>query len=158
MSWARWELRPTLLDTMGLFSALRWQFRESCQRKGLVRREKIPETEMDFSPDAAIGVFRVAQEALTNILKHAEARSAELRVEIEDDAFVLRVSDDGKGISPERLQTMASHGLASMKHRITALHGALDIHVPPVGGTVVTVRIPLSNMLPAKSPGPLTAA
>src|SRR5277367_4335484 len=89
------ELRPTLLDNMGLFSALRWQFKETCRRTGLRCTETIPETELKFNPDAAIGVFRVAQEALTNILKHAEAKSAVLAVDIEQDTFVLQVSDDG---------------------------------------------------------------
>ena len=141
------ELRPTLLDNMGLFAALRWQFKESCRRTGLKCSETIPETELRVSPDAAIGVFRVAQEALTNILKHAEATSADLAVDIQGDSFVLRISDDGKGISMNRPQTITSHGLASMRHRIAALGGTWDIHAPASGGTVVTARIPLSSML-----------
>ncbi len=141
------ELRPTLLDNMGLFAALRWQFKESCRRRGLVCTENIPEAELNFSPDAAIGVFRVAQEALTNILKHAEARSADLAVSIHHDTFVLRISDDGRGMSPTRLQTITSHGLAAMKHRISALGGSWEFYAPPTGGTVVTARIPLSSML-----------
>ena len=141
------ELRPTLLDNMGLFAALRWQFKESCRRTGLKCSETIPETELRVSPDAAIGVFRVAQEALTNILKHAEATSADLAVSIQGDSFVLRISDDGKGISMNRPQTITSHGLASMRHRIAALGGTWDIHAPATGGTVVTARIPLSSML-----------
>jgi signal transduction histidine kinase len=74
------ELRPTLLDNMGLFAALRWQFKETCRRAGLECTESIPEIEPKFNPDAAIGVFRIAQEALTNILKHAEAKSADLAI------------------------------------------------------------------------------
>ena len=141
------ELRPTLLDNMGLFAALRWQFKESCRRTGLKCSETIPETELRVNPDAAIGVFRVAQEALTNILKHAEATSADLAVKIQGDTFVLRISDNGKGISPNQPQTITSHGLASMRHRIAALGGTWDIHGPATGGTVVTARIPLSSML-----------
>jgi signal transduction histidine kinase len=140
------ELRPTLLDNMGLFAALRWQFRESCRRKGLLCSERFPEEEMTFSPDAAIGVFRVAQEALTNILKHAEATAADLCVEIQGDTFVLCVSDNGKGISINGLQAITSHGLASMKHRIVALGGTWDIKAPSTGGTVMTARIPMASM------------
>ena len=147
------ELRPTLLDNMGLFAALRWQFKESCRRTGLKCSEMIPEVELKFSPDAAIGVFRVAQEALTNILKHSEAKSADLAVDVQKDTLVLRVSDDGKGILPNRLQTITSHGLGSMKHRIAALGGSWEVHTPPSGGTVVTARIPLSNMLLTESTG-----
>jgi signal transduction histidine kinase len=145
------ELRPTLLDNMGLFAALRWQFRETCRRAGLRCSESIPESEPQFNPDAAIGVFRVAQEALTNILKHAEAKSADLAVGIDADNFVLRVSDDGRGIPANRLQTITSHGLASMRHRIAALGGSWDVRSPNKGGTVVTVLIPLPRMLPTGS-------
>jgi signal transduction histidine kinase len=141
------ELRPTLLDNMGLFAALRWQFKESCRRTGLNCSETIPEAELKFNPDAAIGVFRVAQEALTNILKHADAKSADLTVEVEIDTFVLRISDDGKGILPNRLRSITSHGLGSMRHRIAALGGSWDVHAPISGGTIVTARIPLTNML-----------
>jgi signal transduction histidine kinase len=142
------ELRPTLLDNMGLFAALRWQFRETCRRAGLKCTESIPESEPRFNPDAAIGVFRIAQEALTNILKHAEARTADLSIGIEGDTFALRISDDGKGIPPSRPQTIASHGLASMRHRVTALGGSWDVRsTVGGGGTVVTALIPLPRML-----------
>ena len=141
------ELRPTLLDNMGLFAALRWQFKETCRRKGLKCTETIPDSEPKFSPDAAIGVFRIAQEALTNILKHAEAKSADLAIGIEGDTLFLRVSDDGKGIPTSRLPTSTSHGLASMRHRIAALGGTWDVRSPKSGGTVVTALIPLPRML-----------
>src|SRR5271154_3935165 len=141
------ELRPTLLDNMGLFTALRWQFKETCRRQGLRCTETIPDSELKFSSDAAIGVFRIAQEALTNILKHSEAKSADLAVGIEGDTFVLRVSDDGKGIPPHRLQTNTSHGLASMRHRIAALGGSWEVRSPGSSGTIATALIPLPRML-----------
>jgi signal transduction histidine kinase len=141
------ELRPTLLDNMGLFAALRWQFKETCRRKGLQCTETIPDSEPKFNPDAAIGVFRIAQEALTNILKHADAKSADLAIGIEGDTLFLRVSDDGKGISTNRHPAQTSHGLASMRHRIAALGGTWDVRSPNTGGTVVTALIPLPRML-----------
>jgi signal transduction histidine kinase len=145
------ELRPTLLDNMGLFAALRWQFKESCRRTGLRCTESIPEAELRFTADAAIGVFRVAQEALTNILKHAEAKSADMAIEIQHDLFVMRISDDGKGMFPTRRPTtIPSHGLASMRHRIAALGGSWELSAPPTGGTTVTARIPLRSMLLAE--------
>jgi signal transduction histidine kinase len=145
------ELRPTLLDNMGLFTALRWQFKETCRRAGLKCTESIPDAEPKFNPDAAIGVFRIAQEALTNVLKHAEAKTADLVISMEGGLFVLRVSDDGKGIPPNRLQTITSHGLASMRHRITALGGSWDVKSPSGGGTVVTAQIPLQRMLSSEA-------
>jgi signal transduction histidine kinase len=146
------ELRPTLLDNMGLFTALRWQFKESCRRNGLICTESIPELELQFAANAAIGVFRVAQEAMTNILKHADARCADITIEVHDDTFVLHVSDDGKGILPNRLQTITSHGLGSMKHRVAALGGTWDVKAPPSGGTIVTARIPMKSMLMPEAP------
>jgi signal transduction histidine kinase len=140
------ELRPTLLDNMGLFTALRWQFKESCRRTGLKCTETIPEVELKFNPDAAIGVFRVAQEALMNIVKHADAKSADLAIDIQEASFVLQIKDDGRGL-PQRLVTATTHGLASMRHRITALGGNWNIASAAGGGTIVTARIPLKNML-----------
>src|SRR5580693_7952234 len=142
------ELRPTLLDNMGLFTALRWQFKETCRRTVLRCTETIPESELKFNPDAAIGVFRIAQEALTNILKHAEAKSADLFINIDRETFTLRITDDGKGIPSARLATSTTHGLVSMRHRIAGLGGTWDLGSPDSGGTVVTARIPLARMLP----------
>jgi signal transduction histidine kinase len=70
-----------------------------------------------------------------------------LSVGIEGDTFALRVSDDGKGIPPNRLQTNTSHGLASMRHRIAALGGTWEVRSPSTGGTIVTALIPLPRML-----------
>jgi signal transduction histidine kinase len=146
------ELRPTLLDNMGLFTALRWQFKETCRRTGLRCTETIPETEMKFSPDAAIGVFRIAQEALTNILKHSEAKSADLSITITGDTLTLQISDDGKGIASARLESSTTHGLVSMRHRIAGLGGNWAVSSPPSGGTVVTALIPLARMLAQNPP------
>ncbi len=145
------ELRPTLLDNMGLFSALRWQFKETCRRTGLRCTETFPAAELNFNPDAAIGVFRVAQEALTNILKHAEAKSADLVIVIRGDTFIMRITDDGKGITANRLKTSTSHGLASMRHRIAGLGGTWEVLSPGSGGTVVTAEIPLANLLQSET-------
>jgi signal transduction histidine kinase len=146
------ELRPTLLDNMGLFTALRWQFKETCRRAGMECTETIPESERKFDPEASIGVFRVVQEALTNILKHSEAKCADLYIAMQADLFLIRISDDGKGIAPSRLQHGLSHGLASMRHRMAALGGTLDIRSPATGGTVLSATIPLSRMLPTAHP------
>ncbi|HEX3912292.1 MAG TPA: CHASE3 domain-containing protein [Steroidobacteraceae bacterium] len=145
------ELRPTLLDNMGLFTALRWQFKETCRRTGLRCTETIPESELKFAPDAAIGVFRVAQEALTNILKHSEAKSADLSICIANDTLTMRITDDGKGIPSGRLANSTSHGLASMRHRVSGLEGVLEIRSPDAGGTLVTARIPLNRLLLASA-------
>jgi signal transduction histidine kinase len=141
------DLRPTLLDNMGLFAALRWQLSETCRRKGLRSSESIPDLEMRFSPEASIGVFRIVQEALTNIVKHAEAKSVHLSVQIDGNTFNLLISDDGLGMPANRSPPFSSHGLASMRHRVAALGGNWDVQSPSAGGTVVSASIPLSKML-----------
>ena len=141
------ELRPTLLDSMGLFAAMRWQCKEAFSASGLKCTESYPPDEPQFTPEASIAVFRILQEAITNILKHAQARAVDVSVEIDQDTFTLRITDDGQGISPDRMRAAGSHGLASMRHRILALGGSFDLRSPGSGGTVLTARIPLSRAL-----------
>ena len=94
-------------------------------------------------------MFRIAQEALTNILKHSEAKSADLFISIEGNTFTLRISDDGKGIPAKPAWSPAPRtALVSMRHRIAGLGGTWDSRSPGSGGTVVTARIPLARMLP----------
>jgi len=141
------ELRPTLLDNMGLFSALRWQIKESCARTGLKCIEKYPEEEIHLLPQAAIAIFRTVQEALTNIVKHAGATTVDMAVEILDPELVIQIADDGKGLSPERLKSLGSHGLASMRHRIESLGGKFSISNLSSGGALVSARLPLEKIL-----------
>jgi signal transduction histidine kinase len=141
------ELRPTLLDNMGLFAALRWQFKETCRRTGLQCSESFPDDEPTLDPVAAIGIFRVAQEAMTNILKHAMAKRAHLSIRIDTQSLVLEIGDDGRGVPAARLGMLVSHGLGAMRHRVTALGGTWNLNSPPQGGTTVTAVIPLDRIL-----------
>jgi signal transduction histidine kinase len=155
------ELRPTLLDNVGLFAALRWQLKETCGGAGLKCTESYPDEEPKFTSETAIALFRIAQEAFTNILKHSAAKSIDITLDMDEDAIVMQISDDGKGIPAGRLTAIGSHGLASMRHRVRALGGRLDIRSPPSGGTILLVRIPAINALqrvagsaPAPEPTP----
>lgn len=143
------ELRPTLLDNMGLFAALRWQLKETCEASGLTVSEAYPANEPRFAPDAAIALFRILQESVTNILKHAGASAVDVAVAMDDKTLTLSIADDGKGIRPERLKANGSHGLASMRHRIAALGGIFNLKCPESGGTTVTAQIPLDRALAA---------
>jgi signal transduction histidine kinase len=140
------QLRPTLLDNMGLFAALRWQFEDTCNRAGIRCEHRMPELELVLSSDAAIGLFRIAQEALTNILRHARASSARLAVEVGPDELVLRVEDNGQGMA-SRAASGGGQGLAGMRHRADALGGKLEIGPRADGGTQVVVRVPLAGIL-----------
>ncbi len=139
------ELRPTLLDNVGLFAALRWQLKETCRNAGLKCIESYPDVEPKFTSEAAIALFRIAQEAFTNILKHSGAKSMDITLHVDADAIVMQIADDGKGVPANRLKAIGSHGLASMRHRVRALGGRLDVRSPASGGTALLVRIPSVN-------------
>ena len=142
------HLRPTLLDNLGLVPALKWVLEQSCGRAGLRCVERYPSEDLHLTDDASIAVFRVVQESLTNVVRHSGASSIELSVELSGGDLVVRIRDDGKGIAPDRISNViGSHGLASMRHRVTSLGGEWKIQSPPGGGTRITVRLPLSNVL-----------
>lgn len=141
------ELRPTLLDNVGLFAALRWQLKETCGGAGLNCIESYPAEEPKLTSEAGIALFRIAQEAFTNILKHAAAKTVDIALSVDPDGIVMQISDDGAGIPTGRLTATGSHGLASMRHRVRALGGRLDVRSPASGGTVLLVQIPAAAAL-----------
>jgi signal transduction histidine kinase len=139
------ELRPTLLDNVGLFAALRWQLKVTCGGAGLTCIESYPDEEPRFKSEASIALFRIAQEAFTNILKHSEAKTVDVSLDLDAETLLLRIADDGKGIPMGRFTAILSHGLASMRHRVRALGGRLDVRSPATGGTILVVQIPAEN-------------
>jgi signal transduction histidine kinase len=157
------NLRPTLLDNLGLFPALRWQVADTCGRAGLKCIERYPPEELSLIPEASIAIFRIVQEALTNILKHAQARNVEISIESRHQSLIVRVRDDGVGLPLERLQALRSHGLAAMRHRAIALGGQWLVLRTTGGGTEIEVRLPLEKILMTTSavtsaPGATAAA
>jgi len=143
------ELRPTLLDTMGLLAALRWQSEETCRRAELRCTERFPDEEPPFNRAGAIALFRVVQEALANVAKHARASEVEIALELTDRDVVVTVQDNGVGAASEDLTRPRSHGLAGLRHRIQMLGGRFDITSAPNRGTTVRVQVPLANVMRA---------
>lgn len=140
------NLRPTLLDNLGLVSALRWQVADSCGRAGLVCVEHYPQAPLTLVPEASIAVFRIVQESLANILKHAKARNVELTIETRGNFLVITVCDDGVGLPDDQREALRSHGLAAMRHRATALNGQFRASRLAAGGTQIEVRLPLERI------------
>ncbi|HZF24719.1 MAG TPA: CHASE3 domain-containing protein [Steroidobacteraceae bacterium] len=140
------SLRPTLLDNMGLYTALRWQFDETCARNNIKCTHHLPSEEPQFTNDAAIALFRVAQESFTNILRHSAATEAEMEVAVQGEHFLLTITDNGRGLSPVD-DALPRHGLAGMRHRINALGGQCEIARREAGGTRVRVSIPIANII-----------
>jgi signal transduction histidine kinase len=138
------NLRPTLLDNIGLLPALRWITQETCTRAGLHYTEIYPENEPRLVDDAAIMAFRLVQESLVNIVKHARATRVHVEVGVEAAELMILIEDNGSGIDTERREAVDSHGLATMRHRVRSFGGTLEIDSPPQGGTRVRARIPLA--------------
>jgi signal transduction histidine kinase len=140
------HLRPTLLDNLGLFPALRWQVSDSCGRAGLNCVEHYPSEELNLIPEASIAIFRIVQESLTNVLKHASARNVEVSIDVAGEWLVIRVGDDGIGLPADRRRALRSHGLAAMRHRATGLGGEWRM-VQLERGTQIEVRLPLQRIV-----------
>ncbi len=137
------DLRPGVLDDLGLMSALEWQGEEFEKRSGvkLVFQSDLP----DLNPDRNLstGVFRVYQEILTNIMRHAKATLVETKLDVVDNNIILEVKDNGQGFDPEEVKNKGSLGLVGMKERVLLFNGELTIDSKKNFGTVVNLKAPL---------------
>jgi signal transduction histidine kinase len=139
------ELRPSILDELGLADAIEWQAQDFAGRTGLRLRLDIREEATNAAEPVASMFFRTLQEALTNVMRHASARS--VSVEFLNDAgmLTLRVIDDGRGIPAEKLQGPRSLGLLGLRERASASGGTVVIGPGPRGGTMVELCVPLQS-------------
>ncbi|MGZ3865189.1 MAG: PAS domain-containing sensor histidine kinase [Bacteroidia bacterium] len=139
------ELRPGILDDLGLEAAIEWQAKEYEDRTGLkiVFNSKI--NNLRFSKDVNTAVFRIFQESITNVIRHAAASKVNISLFIESENIVLEVVDNGKGISEEGKNNFSSLGLLGMSERAMYLGGEFNIEKHREGGTIVTVKIPLQQ-------------
>ncbi|MEZ4546308.1 MAG: ATP-binding protein [Thermodesulfobacteriota bacterium] len=136
------KLRPKILDDLGIEAAVRWQI-------DAVRAQTDINFEFksfigDFMPDPkiSIAIFRIFQEALTNILRHAEAKNVVVTLEKDGGFIVLGVEDDGKGIAESSMFGVEAMGLLGMRERVHELNGDLRIKGAPGIGTSIKVQIP----------------
>ncbi len=143
------SLRPSILDDLGIRSALQWLVERFEEQAGAVCRLTIPENLTDAALDkaTAAALFRVLQEALTNVTRHAGATEVGVRMALQGDQIDLTVSDNGRGVRPEDRQKSSSLGLRSMHERVTALGGQLHIIGVPDQGTTLRVRLPTGVQL-----------
>ncbi|HEY6465888.1 MAG TPA: sensor histidine kinase [Candidatus Acidoferrales bacterium] len=141
-------LHPPLLDENGLSSALPWYVEGFAGRSGIQAKLDLPEELGRLSRDSEVAIFRVVQESLTNIHRHSGASNAHIRVSRSNDEICVRVEDDGKGITAEKLDEMASAGtpgvgIRGMRERLRQLSGTLQIDSKGPGkGTVIVIRLP----------------
>jgi signal transduction histidine kinase len=135
------ELRPTLLDNLGISSALDWQVRQVCERAGLNCELNL--ADLELPSDASIAIYRIVQEAMTNIAKYASARNVDVELLGDTDGVSLIVHDDGAGLPAGVESNRLSHGIIGMRQRVRALNGTFKISSRPGTGTTIEVFIPL---------------
>ena len=139
------ELRPAVLDSLGLCAAIEWQTRDFQKRSGIICRADIPGDEPIIDREAATAIFRILQESLTNVLRHAGATRVDIRLRQEEDHLVFEVQDNGCGIAPEAISNQMSIGVTGMRERALLLGGRFTIQSRPGMGTVIEVHLPLAH-------------
>lgn len=135
------HLRPSLLDDLGLSAAVEWQSSEFASRTGISCQVSVLEDPLRLDNHRDTAVFRIFQECLTNVARHANAKSVRVSLFSQADDLVLTVQDDGKGF--EESKTAKSLGILGMKERAQACGGNMEILSAHGNGTTVTVRVPM---------------
>lgn len=138
------QLRPSVLDHFGITAAIEWQAKEFQKQTAIRCRLNLPKQEIQLSEAKSIAVFRVFQEILTNIARHANATRVDVHLDIEGNNLVLTVADNGKGIKPEDISAKKSLGIFGMKERARSVNGKLTISGISNIGTTVTLTIPIN--------------
>jgi PAS domain S-box-containing protein len=137
------ELRPGILDMLGLEAAVEWYVEEFEKRTGISCRRSSTMAGADLSSDQATALFRILQEALTNVARHAGATAVDIRLTAEPGRVTLDVVDNGSGIPEHKIGDSRSIGLVGMRERARALGGDLVVRSNPAPGTTVEVVLPL---------------
>lgn len=156
------DLRPPQLDDLGLAAALRWYIQAYAQRRSITMQFRVEGDDSRLPPEYRTVLFRIAQEALTNIAKHAMATSAEITLVVEPHRVRLDVGDDGRGFDPQliaQLETdrQAGWGLVGIRERALLLGGESHIDTAPGAGTRLQVTVPLPEEIGAKPVASLPA-
>ena len=144
------ELRPPILDQLGLPAALEWLAHDFSRRTGIRCEPTIVPANDAISTELATAVFRIVQEGLTNISRHAGASHVQIGLGVESQCVTLEISDDGHGITEAATTGPASLGILGMRERAAALGGVLEVAPRTGGGTRVTAWFP---PLPASNGG-----
>ncbi|MGB0129368.1 MAG: CHASE3 domain-containing protein [Rhodocyclaceae bacterium] len=135
------NLRPPLLEELGLTASLQAMVDEARASSGLQFSFSGPQAEPVLSADKSLALFRIAQESLTNVRKYAQAKSVRLELSLQDGSVRLEIEDDGRGFDPALVS--GTHGIAGMRFRVQMFRGRFDVHTAPGQGTRVVAEIPL---------------
>jgi PAS domain S-box-containing protein len=139
------ELRPAVLDKFGLVAAIEWQTGEFQDHSGIACETHLPTEEIPLDPERSTAVFRILQEALTNVARHANANKVVVDLRSEAGSIILAVRDNGKGIDERLIYAPNSMGLLGMRERALSFGGTAEITALAGEGTLVSMRIPINN-------------
>jgi two-component system, NarL family, sensor histidine kinase UhpB len=139
------ELRPKILDSLGLAAAVEWQTNEFKKRTGINAQFRLPAELPPIDEIVTTGVYRIVQESLTNITRHAQATSVEVSLQLHNNLLHVEITDNGKGFDNALLDHPESIGLLSIRERARMIGGNAAISGNPGNGTRVTVDAPLQN-------------
>ena len=141
------ELRPRVLDDYGLVEAIKWLNIEYEKRTGIAIQFQSTPDDILLSDNLAIALFRIYQESLTNIMRHAAATTVSSLIEINKEQLTLTVSDNGKGFAPKAIGSKKTLGLLGMKERTSMLGGTFEIISEPGNGTKLLITFPFNKSL-----------
>ena len=139
------DLRPALLDDLGLMPAIQSLATDVRDRGGLAVDVELPESVPRLAPEAELALFRAAQEALANVIRHADASRVTMRLSVGNRALRLVITDDGRGLPPHAagaVDPVSRLGLAGMRERIAALGGQASVAAARPHGVTVSVELP----------------
>ena len=139
------ELRPGILDELGVAAAIEWMGKDFQKRTGVGCKVTIKRVEKISDTALATAIFRIVQESLTNIMRHAGAAKVNVNLERKGETLTLEVIDDGVGIPEKRIIDTKSHGLIGIRERVLLLGGEVDIAGKQGEGTRVRVTLPLGE-------------
>jgi signal transduction histidine kinase len=140
------DLHPAMLDHLGLAATLKEHVERWSRTSGVAAKLQLADNLPSLPKDAALALFRIAQESLTNVSKYARAKNVSIALAPVAHELVLAVIDDGVGIDPDKLEHPCSHGILGMRQRIAQCDGELTIGAgPDGGGTMVCARLPVSR-------------
>lgn len=139
------ELRPSVLDNLGLIAAIEWQAKEFQKHTGIQCKINLMSEEIELNQDIMTALFRILQEALTNVARHSKAKLVKVNLAKNADNLILKIQDNGKGITEKQISDPKSMGFIGMKERVNFVGGEFKIQGTPNKGTTLRIGVPLKS-------------
>ncbi len=137
------EIRPGILDDIGLSSAIAWYSEDFHKRTGIKCEIFLDVEDTNLKQDIAIAIYRIVQEALTNIARHAHATKSTIKLKEQENNIILKIMDNGIGITEEQIYNPKSFGLTGIRERVHLFEGEIKIMGVPNSGTTILIKIPI---------------